>query len=299
MRTAVISARKARAPEKACSPSRLRPQTAPGLPRMPRSGRLSGAPCIAAWNRSTFEESDDQPVACAGPVPAWKRIQDIGCILISLPLTLPLMAAIALWIKAVSRGPALFRQERIGRGGKRFVLYKFRSMTMHADTRRHTNHFRHLVHSDKPMVKLDLLRDPRLIPGGCLLRAAGLDELPQLLNVLRGEMSLVGPRPCLTEEFCFFSPRQKVRFEVLPGLTGIWQVHGKGLSTFGEMNALDTLYVRRFSPSMDLGIILRTPIVLLRQLHQAFQQQWAAGRTRGSELSEEVPLSGYKTQQLG
>jgi lipopolysaccharide/colanic/teichoic acid biosynthesis glycosyltransferase len=214
---------------------------------------------------------------------------DVFLVLITLPLTLPCMIAVMLWVKSVSHGPALFRQERIGRNGKRFVLYKFRSMKVNADTRRHENHFRHLVRSDSPMVKLDLLCDSRLIPGGCLLRAAGLDELPQLLNVLRGEMSLVGPRPCLPDEFHFFSPRQRVRFEALPGLTGIWQVSGKGVSTFSEMNAMDALYVRRSSPSLDLAIIVRTPIALARQMLVAFQQHRAARRSPealGTEVVE-------------
>ena len=209
------------------------------------------------------------------------------------------MAAVALWIKFASRGPALFRQERIGRNGKRFTLYKFRSMKMNAETQRHQNHFRHLVRSDSPMVKLDLLCDSRLIPGGCFLRAAGLDELPQLLNVLRGEMSLVGPRPCLPEEFRFFSPKQRERFEALPGLTGLWQVHGKGVSTFSEMNAMDALYVRRSSALLDFGIMLRTPLALLRQMNQALQQKRAADEKPAFATSEEAALSGYSTQRLG
>ena len=234
-------------------------------------------------------ENPSRHLASTRSIPLWKRSLDIALILISLPLTLPCMIAVALWVKAVSRGPALFRQVRIGRNGKRFVLYKFRSMKMNADTRRHENHLRHLVRSDSPMVKLDLLCDSRLIPGGCLLRAAGLDELPQLLNVIRGEMSLVGPRPCLPDEFHFFSPRQRVRFEALPGLTGIWQVSGKGVSTFSEMNAMDALYVRKSSFALDFSIILRTPIALMRQMLVAFQQHRAAGRNApnlGTEVVE-------------
>jgi len=209
------------------------------------------------------------------------------------------MAAITLWIKCASRGPALFRQERIGRNGKRFVLYKFRSMKVNADTQRHRDHFRHLVSSDCPMVKLDLLCDSRLIPGGCLLRAAGLDELPQLLNVLRGEMSLVGPRPCLPEEYRFFTPKQRERFEALPGLTGIWQVHGKGVSTFSEMNAMDAIYVRRSSITLDLGIMLRTPLALLRQMREAFLRHRANNAKPAYAPAEEAALSGYTTQRLG
>jgi lipopolysaccharide/colanic/teichoic acid biosynthesis glycosyltransferase len=265
----------------------------------------------AALRRSTPQASRSVPrsvdfptpeptgrhLVSSSPVPTWKRGLDVSCILLSLPLTLPLIAAITLWVKLASRGPALFRQERIGRNGKRFVLYKFRSMKNNADTTRHKNHFRHLVSTDSPMVKLDLLCDSRLIPGGCLLRAAGLDELPQLLNVLRGEMSLVGPRPCLPEEFRFFSSRQRERFEALPGLTGIWQVHGKGVSSFSEMNAMDAIYVRRSSITLDLGIMLRTPVALLHQMYQAFLQHREASRKPAE--SEESALSGYSTQRLG
>lgn len=247
---------------------------------------------------SQAPEFSSRHIASSGPVPGWKRGLDLICILLSLPVTLPLMAAITLWIKCASRGPALFRQERIGRNGKRFVLYKFRSMKVNADPQRHRNHFSHLVQSDSPMVKLDLLCDSRLIPGGCLLRAAGLDELPQLLNVLRGEMSLVGPRPCLPEEYRFFSPKQRERFESLPGLTGIWQVHGKGVSTFSEMNAMDALYVRRSSLALDLGIMLRTPFALLRQMHEAFLRHRDEGKPVYAS-TEEAALSGYTTQRLG
>ena len=224
---------------------------------------------------------------------------DVLCILISLPLTLPLMALVTLWIKCASHGPALFRQERIGRNGKRFVLYKFRSMKMNADTSRHQKHFGYLVRSDAPMVKLDLLCDSRLIAGGCFLRAAGLDELPQLFNVLRGEMSLVGPRPCLPEEFVFFSPRQRDRFRALPGLTGIWQVHGKGVSSFSEMNAMDAVYVRKSSLSLDLTIMWRTPSALLCQMYQAFQQHRTKQNDSGAKESGESVLNGYPNQRLG
>lgn len=233
-----------------------------------------------AWtgHRNFSHSSGTQPPITshiAPPVrrdpPAWKRILDIFYILITLPVSLPLMAALALWIKLVSRGPILYRQKRIGLHKKWFTLYKFRSMKMDADERHHLSYFRSLACSNQPMVKLDLLSDPRLLPGACLLRAAGLDELPQLFNIFRGEMSLVGPRPCLVEELRFFNPKQRERFCVLPGLTGIWQVHGRGNATFCEMNAMDAYYVHRMSPGLDLGLIFRTPLTQLRQMRQAIQ----------------------------
>lgn len=228
---------------------------------------------------------------------AWKRCLDLTCIAISLPLVLPLMLLVVLWIRLVSRGPALFRQERIGQDGRRFVLYKFRSMKMNAGTCRHETYLRHLVKSDSPMIKLDLLCDSRLIPGGCLLRAAGIDELPQLLNVLRGEMSLVGPRPCLPQEYAYFSAEQRGRFKVLPGLTGSWQVSGKNQSTFTEMNRMDLQYARSASILLDLRIMARTPSVLLHQLVQAAQHKFEARQIVGSSRSEAGPECS--TQRIG
>jgi len=209
----------------------------------------------------------------ATPLPMWKRFQDIICILLSLPILLPIMLTIVVWIRLVSSGPALFRQERIGVNGTRFILYKFRSMKMNCGTIRHEKHFENLVLTKTQMTKLDLLSDSRLISGGYLLRAAGLDELPQLFNVLKGEMSLVGPRPCLPAEYNYFSPSHRKRFQALPGLTGMWQVSGKNESTFEEMNMLDTEYVRTVSPILDLEIMMRTPWALFRQVCHASQRR--------------------------
>jgi lipopolysaccharide/colanic/teichoic acid biosynthesis glycosyltransferase len=223
---------------------------------------------------------------------------DVILILMTLPITLPVMVLVAAWIRLASRGPAIFRQERIGYNGRRFTLYKFRSMQVNADTARHNRHFSQLVESGSPMVKLDLLDDNRLIPLGCLLRAAGLDELPQLFNVLRGEMSLVGPRPCLPEEYRFFTSSQRVRFEVLPGLTGIWQVEGKHVSTFDEMNEMDAHYVRHASPLFDLSIMLHTPLALLRHMRLACQKHRAAAAAAKAGQYESKPLGSYSTQRM-
>src|SRR6266850_6333032 len=129
-------------------------------------------------------------------IPRWKRQLDIVLILVSAPVWLPLMAGISLAIKMISRGPVLFRQERIGYGGRRFSCLKFRTMIEGADTSIHQTHLASLIGSERPMTKMDLKGDPRLIVGGAWLRSSGLDELPQLLNVVLGEMSIVGPRPC-------------------------------------------------------------------------------------------------------
>src|SRR5262249_17851350 len=174
-----------------------------------------------------------------GEVPIWKRGLDVACILLALPGVGLLFAVIALWIKFSSRGPILFRQERVGLGGRTFVCLKFRRMKVGADSQVHKAYLKQLLRSESPMTKMDVTGDSRLIPLGALLRSTGLDELPQLINVLRGDMSLVGPRPCIPYEAEDFLSWQKERFNTLPGLTGLWQVSGKNQTTFNEMIKLD------------------------------------------------------------
>lgn len=261
--------------------------------RLPASSPDSKSDCASGQEAGATDALSQHPCRSYG----WKRTLDLSCIALSLPVVLPLMALIVLWIRLVSRGPALFRQERVGRNGQRFVLYKFRSMKANCGTSRHETYLRHLVKSDSPMIKLDLLCDSRLIPGGCLLRAAGLDELPQLLNVIKGEMSLVGPRPCLPQEHIYFSTQQKERFDVLPGLTGSWQVSGKNRCTFSEMNVMDVNYARNASLKMDLEIMMKTPSALVHQLIQAAQQKLSA-RQFGRE-SDDAGAAKCDTQRIG
>lgn len=136
----------------------------------------------------------------------------------------------------------------------------------------HEQHLTSLMASNTPMTKLDRGGDSRIIVGGRLLRSSGLDELPQLLNVLKGEMSLVGPRPCLPYEFALYTDRHKQRLTVAPGLTGLWQVTGKNRTTFEQMIDLDIAYTDRLSFAQDLSIILKTGGVLLRQLGESFER---------------------------
>ena len=197
--------------------------------------------------------------------PRWKRALDITCILLASPLLIPLGILIALYIKVVSPGSVLFRQERVGFLGRHFVCFKFRSMVANADSSLHQNHLAQLMASGRPMVKLDVAGDQRLIPGGVLLRSLGLDELPQLLNVLRGEMSLVGPRPAMAYECEKYEPCYWGRFDTLPGLTGLWQVSGKNRTTFDEMMALDLRYAKLKSILLDLKIMAWTlPAIALQ-----------------------------------
>ena len=191
---------------------------------------------------------------------------DIACIFLALPAVLFFMALVAALIKLVSRGPVLIRQERIGLGCQPFDCFKFRTMHVGADTGVHQRHLKELLSRDTPMVKMDSTGDPRLIRFGAILRAAGFDELPQIINILRGEMSLVGPRPCLRYEFELYRPWQRERFNTLPGLTGLWQVRGKNKTTFTEMIQMDILYARTKSLMLDLRILSGTFGTLISQV---------------------------------
>jgi lipopolysaccharide/colanic/teichoic acid biosynthesis glycosyltransferase len=205
----------------------------------------------------------------ATQVVSWKRILDILLILLALPLLIPLALLVTLLIWIGSPGPVLFKQERIGYQGRRFKCYKFRSMFLDTETATHQGHLHQLMNSNIPMQKMDSKGDPRIVPLGVLLRASGLDELPQLINVLRGEMSLVGPRPCLPYEYDNYLPWQKERFHTVPGLTGLWQVSGKNKTTFVEMIQLDIRYAKNKSFLWDLKIILMTVPVLVAQMMEA------------------------------
>jgi len=200
------------------------------------------------------------------PVPCWKRALDIFFALIALPLVIPLALLIVALIRSVSAGPVLFRQERVGYFGKRFMCFKFRTMFVGVDVAEHQGYLCNLMTSNTPMTKMDSKGDPRIIPFGLLLRSSGLDELPQLINVLRGEMSLVGPRPCLSYEYEKYLTWQKERFTTVPGLTGLWQVNGKNRTTFVEMIQLDIAYARNKTLWLDLKIILQTIPALLIQM---------------------------------
>jgi lipopolysaccharide/colanic/teichoic acid biosynthesis glycosyltransferase len=194
----------------------------------------------------------------SGGLPLWKRALDFALILALLPGILIITGIVALIIKCGSRGPVLFRQSRVGYRGKEFTLFKFRTMKHKGDTEVHQKHTKDLIQSQAPMVKLDAGRDPRLVPLGAVLRATGLDELPQLLNVFRGEMSIVGPRPCLPYEADLYEPWHRRRFNAAPGLTGLWQVSGKNRTTFNQMCQLDIAYSERMNLWFDVKIILKT-----------------------------------------
>ena len=215
----------------------------------------------------------DRPDASVYAFPRWKRILDLVIILLTAVIWLPLMIIIMYGIKVIAPGPAFYRQRRIGFRGRPFLIFKFRSMKVNAETLSHEEYLERLMREDTPMTKLDA-SDRRLIPLGYLLRATGLDELPQIFNVLRGEMSLIGPRPCTELEFSRYQPWQKKRVNAPPGITGYWQVSGKNKTTFNQMIAMDILYAKRMSVGLDLVILARTLPVLCEQTVTSFSSRW-------------------------
>jgi lipopolysaccharide/colanic/teichoic acid biosynthesis glycosyltransferase len=189
-----------------------------------------------------------------------KRCLDLAVSSTGLVLTSPVMLVIAAAVRLESPGPILFRQERLGIGGRRFTLYKFRTMHAAADEEAHRRYVQRLITREEPTdaTWVPLKSDPRVTRIGGFLRRSHLDEMPQLLNVLRGEMSLVGPRPPIPYEVELYAPWHLERLAVTPGLTGLWQVRGWGRLSFDEGVALDLEYIRRRSFATDLGILLRT-----------------------------------------
>ncbi len=228
-------------------------------------------------NFSSVNTARLQSVPVIGGAPWWKRALDVFCVLAAMPVVAPVGLIITAIIKIVSPGPVFFQQERVGYRGQRFMCFKFRTMKVNADTGVHKGHLADLMTSNRPMNKLDG-KDSRVIPFGIWLRALGLDELPQLINVLRGEMSIVGPRPCVPYEYEKYLPRHRGRCGTLPGLTGLWQVNGKNKTTFEQMIDFDLYYVQNKSLWMDIGIIARTIPAVVIQTWEVKRKKKAAAR---------------------
>jgi lipopolysaccharide/colanic/teichoic acid biosynthesis glycosyltransferase len=198
--------------------------------------------------------------------PAWKRVYDIlGATVLLIALS-PLFAVVALYIKVVSPGPVFFRQDRVGYLGRPFTIWKFRTMKANAACDVHRSHLKNLINGDKVLEKLERETDGRWIPLAGLLRKTCLDELPQLFNVLRGEMSLIGPRPVPDYEVEEYSLWQHQRFYSVPGMTGLWQVSGKNRLTFSQMMRLDARYSRKYNFAMDQRIFVKTVPAILGQV---------------------------------
>lgn len=209
--------------------------------------------------------SNFRPVAVRKGVPrwwyAWKRGLDVVLSAVLLILLSPLLLAVAIAVKLSSPGPAFFSQERVGKHGRHFRMYKFRTMVDGAHLLH--DHVFYLNECDGPALKIP--SDPRLHGLGAFLRRSSLDELPQLWNVLKGDMSLVGPRPGLPKEAESYEPAYFERLTVLPGLTGLWQVSGRANVPFRRWMAMDVWYARHWSPFVDLWLLMRTLPAVVRK----------------------------------
>lgn len=203
-----------------------------------------------------------------------KKMTDILGGLMGIIIFSPLMLVIAILIKCTSQGPVFFRQERVGLFGKHFIFLKFRSMYVNENPDIHKKFIKKFINTeeqtdfaldDQAEEKIYKIKDdPRVTPLGRFIRKTSLDELPQLINVLKGEMSLVGPRPPIPYEYEQYDVWHKARIvEFKPGITGLWQVEGRSSTTFNEMVRLDLKYIRQWSLWLDLKILLRTPWVVL------------------------------------
>jgi len=203
-----------------------------------------------------------------------KRSMDFVGSLTGLIILLPVFLSVALAIKLTSKGPIFFKQERVGQGGKKFTFLKFRSMYVNCDERAHKEYITKFIsqsqecaansgNNGEPVV-YKLMGDRRITPIGNFLRKTSLDELPQFINVLKGEMSLVGPRPPIPYECEIYDIWHRRRLiEVKPGITGLWQVEGRSKSAFNDMVRLDLKYINEWSLWLDLKILLKTPWVMI------------------------------------
>jgi exopolysaccharide biosynthesis polyprenyl glycosylphosphotransferase len=197
-----------------------------------------------------------------------KRAVDLAGATMLLALTWPIFVVAAIRIRLESPGPVFFRQPRLGTNARPFTVLKFRTMKVDTDDAEHRAYIERTMSATATMSAngtYKLSREDAVTPFGRLLRKTSLDELPQLINVLRGEMSLVGPRPCIPYETEFFEPHHFDRFLVPQGITGLWQVTARAKSTFGEALEMDVAYVRGWSLGLDLKLLLRTPFALVRQ----------------------------------
>jgi lipopolysaccharide/colanic/teichoic acid biosynthesis glycosyltransferase len=217
----------------------------------------------------------------------WKRSTDIIGSLALLLLFWPVLVVIGIIIKLVSPGPVIFKQVRIGYRGTPFKFYKFRTMNVNYNISQHKQYLRQLICESKsaqspspPMVKLDE-GNPEIFPFGVFLRKTCMDELPQLINVLKGEMSLVGPRPPIPYEVTEYGIWHNGRFDAVPGMTGLWQVSGKNRLSFKEMIRLDIRYSENLSFFNDIKIILMTPYIILSDyIGYSFYNEWIREKRR-------------------
>ena len=228
---------------------------------MPRAIELAGVQPTMVWRRRQPLVELSAPTLRGGQL-AIKRAMDLVVAGIGLLVLSPVFVLVALLVKFDSPGPVFFRQERVGRGGRRFRIAKFRTMNLDAEARREELVARS-IYADRRLFKIP--DDPRITTLGRWLRQSSVDELPQLLNVLKGDMSLVGPRPPLPPEVELYEAHHYARFDVKPGITGPWQVSGRNeILDFEQVVALETAYIREWSVWADLWLMLKTIPVVIR-----------------------------------
>ncbi len=224
------------------------------------AGVLEGAP-----DRKVYSDCEREDFKSKRPA-AIKRAVDVVGSLAALILLSPLFLIVPVLIKLTSKGPVFFRQERVGQFGQKFKILKFRSMYVNNDNAIHREYIRKLIENQVGSATgtFKLKNDPRITPFGNFIRKTSLDELPQFINVLKGEMSLVGPRPPIPYEFESYSLWHRRRIvEAKPGITGAWQVEGRSRTTFDEMVRMDLRYIENQSFWLDLKILLKTPGAVL------------------------------------
>ena len=228
---------------------------------VPRSIEIAGVEPKLVWRRDEPLVELTTPTLRGGQLIV-KRFVDVVGASVALVLASPLMLLVAALVRIDSKGRVFFRQNRVGRGGRLFKIFKFRTMVAGAEERRETL-LEQSIYPDRRLFKI--VRDPRLTRLGGWLRRTSLDELPQLFNVLKGEMSLVGPRPPIPSEVDLYEAHHYARFDVKPGITGPWQINGRNeLKDFEKVVALETHYIREWSLLGDIGILLRTIAVVLQ-----------------------------------
>lgn len=201
---------------------------------------------------------------------ATKRVLDTAATLASLIALSPLLIAIAVWIKMDSKGPAIFKQERLGRNMRPFTMYKFRSMRVDSDDSYHRDAVKRTAETSRSDDESDIhkfktLDDPRITRAGKFIRKWNLDELPNLFSILKGDMSLVGPRPALEYELAYYKDWYYERFSMRPGLTGLWQIGRSSAEDYDDMMRMDLEYVRTASAQLDAKIILGTIPAVVRE----------------------------------
>lgn len=234
------------------------PASSSGLPSgSPMAGGTATEPATPAGSRPL--PAGPRPVALRSQSPA-KRVLDVVASLILLVLVAPVIGVLAIVVMLDSRGGPFFVQTRVGHGGRHFQFVKLRTMVKDAEAR--LGELATLNEAQPPLFKIK--RDPRVTRVGAFLRRSSLDELPQLWNVLRGDMSLVGPRPSLPREVATYTREQMRRLSVIPGMTGLWQVSGRSDVDFDHAIALDLTYIDTWSMALDLSLLLKTVLVVVR-----------------------------------